>query len=101
MLNSLKTLLIPLQALYRGACAMRRGAARACHVLIARYERGCRHEAFGPAPTAIWILGDAMHQAHDLIVFSHLRWNFVWQRPQHLLTRMADSRRVCFIEEPV
>lgn len=36
-----------------------------------------------------------------LIVFSHLRWDFVWQRPQHLLTRLAQRYRVIFIEEPV
>lgn len=38
---------------------------------------------------------------HDLICFSHLRWNFVFQRPQHLLTRCAAERRVFFVEEPV
>jgi glycosyltransferase involved in cell wall biosynthesis len=37
----------------------------------------------------------------DLIVFSHLRWDFVYQRPQHLLSRFAAKRRVFFIEEPV
>ena len=37
----------------------------------------------------------------DIVVFSHLRWNFVYQRPQHLLTRLARGRRVVFIEEPV
>ena len=31
-----------------------------------------------------------MHPHPDLVVFSHLRWDFVWQRPQHLLTRLAD-----------
>lgn len=36
-----------------------------------------------------------------IIVFSHLRWSFVYQRPQHLLTRMAGRRRVIFFEEPV
>ncbi|MDQ4045641.1 MAG: glycosyltransferase [Chloroflexota bacterium] len=36
-----------------------------------------------------------------LICFSHLRWGFVWQRPQHLLTRMAYQRPVFVIEEPV
>ncbi|WP_312816440.1 FAD-dependent oxidoreductase [Atlantibacter subterraneus] len=36
-----------------------------------------------------------------LIVFSHLRWDFVWQRPQHLLTRLAQHYPVVFIEEPV
>ena len=36
----------------------------------------------------------------DLVCFSHLRWDFVYQRPQHLLSRAAQSRRVLFIEEP-
>jgi UDP-galactopyranose mutase len=36
----------------------------------------------------------------DLVCFSHLRWNFVYQRPQHLLSRCARERRVFFIEEP-
>ena len=37
----------------------------------------------------------------DLVCFSHLRWDFVYQRPQHLLSRSAKSRRVFFVEEPV
>jgi UDP-galactopyranose mutase len=37
----------------------------------------------------------------DLVCFSHLRWDFVYQRPQHLLSRCACDRRVFFIEEPV
>ncbi len=37
----------------------------------------------------------------DLICLSHLRWNFVYQRPQHLMSRCARDRRVFFIEEPV
>jgi glycosyltransferase involved in cell wall biosynthesis len=37
----------------------------------------------------------------DLLCFSHLRWNFVFQRPQHLMTRCAAERRVFFMEEPV
>ena len=36
----------------------------------------------------------------DLMCFSHLRWHFVTQRPQHLLTRCARERRVFFWEEP-
>ena len=36
----------------------------------------------------------------DLVCFSHLRWNFVYQRPQHLISRSARERRVFFIEEP-
>ncbi|MFN8455336.1 MAG: UDP-galactopyranose mutase [Anaerolineae bacterium] len=37
----------------------------------------------------------------DLVCFSHLRWNFVYQRPQHLLSRCAQERRVFFIEEAI
>ena len=36
-----------------------------------------------------------------LLVFSHLRWNFVFQRPQHLFTRAAKSQPVIFFEEPM
>ncbi len=38
----------------------------------------------------------------DLICLSHLRWNFVYQRPQHLISRFAESgKRVFYFEEPV
>ncbi len=36
----------------------------------------------------------------DLVCFSHLRWNFVFQRPQHLMTRFTKHLRVFFVEEP-
>ena len=36
-----------------------------------------------------------------LICFSHLRWDFVYQRPQHLMTRAAADSHVVFVEEPV
>jgi UDP-galactopyranose mutase len=36
----------------------------------------------------------------DLVCFSHLRWGFVFQRPNHLLTRFSKHQRVFFIEEP-
>lgn len=37
----------------------------------------------------------------DLVCISHLRWDFVWQRPQHLLSRLARQYRVLFVEEPI
>ena len=37
----------------------------------------------------------------DLVCLSHLRWDFVYQRPQHLLSRFANARRVFFVEEPL
>jgi UDP-galactopyranose mutase len=35
----------------------------------------------------------------DIVCFSHLRWDFVFQRPQHLMTRFAQHSRVFYIEE--
>jgi UDP-galactopyranose mutase len=37
----------------------------------------------------------------DVLCFSHLRWEFVFQRPNHLMQRCARDRRVFFLEEPV
>jgi UDP-galactopyranose mutase len=36
-----------------------------------------------------------------LMCFSHLRWDFVYQRPQHLLSRFASDCIVYFLEEPM
>jgi len=36
-----------------------------------------------------------------LICFSHLRWDFVYQRPQHLMTRAAHDFGVIYFEEPI
>lgn len=36
-----------------------------------------------------------------LICFSHLRWDFVLQRPQHLMSRFARERPVWFWEEMI
>jgi UDP-galactopyranose mutase len=40
-------------------------------------------------------------QPTTLICFSHLRWNFVFQRPQHLMSRFARDMAVIFWEEPI
>lgn len=37
----------------------------------------------------------------DLLCFSHLRWDFVYQRPNHLMARAAHEGRVFFVEEPL
>jgi UDP-galactopyranose mutase len=39
--------------------------------------------------------------ASAIIVFSHLRWDFVFQRPQHLLSRLAEHYPIIFVEEPI
>jgi len=46
-------------------------------------------------------VGSSVDGVTDLICFSHLRWNFVYQRPQHLLSRASRQWRVWFIEEPI
>jgi glycosyltransferase involved in cell wall biosynthesis len=37
----------------------------------------------------------------NLICFSHLRWDFVFQRPQHLMQRFARDMNVIYWEEPI
>lgn len=44
---------------------------------------------------------DAFDNATDIVCLSHLRWDFVYQRPQHLMSRCARERRVFFLEEPI
>ena len=53
------------------------------------------------ASTNSSIKNGALNDFNDLICFSHLRWNFVYQRPQHLLSRAAKTWRVWYIEEPI
>ncbi|PZX53520.1 glycosyltransferase involved in cell wall biosynthesis [Algoriphagus ratkowskyi] len=38
---------------------------------------------------------------YDMIVFCHLRWQFVYQRPQHLISRMSNLYKVLLVEEPI
>ena len=42
-----------------------------------------------------------MNAQRELVVLSHLRWTFVWQRPQHLISRLGRDARTFFVEEPV
>ena len=43
----------------------------------------------------------AFDKRPSLICFSHLRWDFVFQRPQHLLSRFAATHSVHYWEEPL
>ncbi|OYQ36331.1 amine oxidase [Flavobacterium cyanobacteriorum] len=40
------------------------------------------------------------NNVYDMVVFCHLRWDFVYQRPQHIISRMAKDRKILLIEEP-
>lgn len=46
-------------------------------------------------------LANGFQSLLDVVCFSHLRWDFVYQRPQHLLSRFAKQVRVFFVEEPL
>jgi len=39
-------------------------------------------------------------EKYDMVVFCHLRWDFVYQRPQHIISRMAKDQKILLIEEP-
>ena len=58
-------------------------------------SQGARDE---PVP---WIDRSPRPRLPVLMVFCHLRWRFVFQRPQHLLSRLASRWRVIVVEEPV
>jgi len=45
--------------------------------------------------------GPAIASHHDVLCFSHHRWDLAVQRPQHLLGRFARERRVFYFEEPL
>jgi UDP-galactopyranose mutase len=47
------------------------------------------------------VLDVADRNKSDLVCFSHLRWDWVYQRPQHLLKRAAADRRVFYVEEAI
>src|SRR6185312_16497862 len=36
-----------------------------------------------------------------ILVLSHLRWDFVYQRPQHLMAGLAANHRILYVEEPI
>ena len=52
-------------------------------------------------PTALSRTKGTAPESSLLLCLSHLRWNFVFQRPQHLLTRAAKTQRVIYFEEPI
>lgn len=58
------------------------------------------HERLTTQPLALRLPFKADPNKPLLVCFSHLRWDFVWQRPQHLLSRAAKHYNVLIIEEP-
>lgn len=65
-----------------------------------RVER--RLEARTASPRAIAFPERAASEAarFPIVVHSHLRWSFVWQRPQQTQSRLASRHPILFVEEP-
>ena len=53
------------------------------------------------SPSKENIIKTEANSVADIVCFSHLRWDFVFQRPQHLMSRFAKGRNVFYIEEPL
>jgi glycosyltransferase involved in cell wall biosynthesis len=54
-------------------------------------------ELYPELPTA----SDGAREDFPIIVHCHLRWDFVWQRPQQIFSRLAENHRIAFVEEPM
>jgi len=65
--------------------------ATALHQAIRLTDHLCQPPTTTPRESAM----------QTMIVFCHLRWDFVYQRPQQLLSRLAQHYRILFVEEPV
>ena len=44
--------------------------------------------------------GAVSRSAYPIVVHCHLRWDWVWQRPQQFLSRLSKRHRVLFVEGP-
>src|SRR5688572_4137605 len=99
--------LIFLKAAVWHHCAIRlRWADLKCAPLgSALIIRDCKQNVFETQPSmenmAETLFDDQLKPDMDVICFSHLRWDFVYQRPQHLMSRFAREKRVFILEEPV
>jgi UDP-galactopyranose mutase len=51
-------------------------------------------------PIQLPILSSSSFKDRALVCLSHLRWDLVFQRPQHLMARFAQAMPVYFVEEP-
>ncbi|MCZ2497954.1 glycosyltransferase [Xylophilus sp. Kf1] len=66
------------------------------------YARRLRHwQQVLASPSAAPFETEPTTTMTPLIVFCHLRWDFVYQRPQQLMSRLASARQVVFVEEPI
>jgi glycosyltransferase involved in cell wall biosynthesis len=65
------------------------------------YEDRAMHERLMTQSHAFSSPSQVSSEKPLLVCFSHLRWDFVWQRPQHLLSRAVKHYDVLIVEEPI
>jgi beta-glucosidase/6-phospho-beta-glucosidase/beta-galactosidase len=75
------------------------------HVLTAALEKADAAPGLGGEPVSRGTRDESLIEVKGtdrfgIVVFSHLRWGFVWQRPQQFLSRFARKHKVLFVEEP-
>lgn len=66
-----------------------------------RADERALYRRHNEGPMAQMKFDHGVRMAADLVCLSHLRWSWVYQRPQHLMTRAARDRRVFVFEEPI
>jgi glycosyltransferase involved in cell wall biosynthesis len=49
----------------------------------------------------LYKISSASNNIYDIVVMCHLRWEFVYQRPQHIISRLSKDHKILFIEEPI
>src|SRR5688572_15372121 len=65
------------------------------------WQCSTHHRLRREATMAATMRDPGLRPMSDLVCFSHLRWSWVYQRPQHLMSRAAKDRRVFMFEEPI
>lgn len=69
---------------------------------VQNFSVDTKSESVSPTKKAVTpSIEDFLSQLPDVVCLSHLRWDFVYQRPQHLLSRFARHSRLFFVEEPM
>ncbi|WP_229258370.1 NAD(P)-binding protein [Duganella rivi] len=75
--------------------------ATALHQAIRLTNHLCYPATLLHPPTTNSPHGQRESTMQTMIVFCHLRWDFVYQRPQQLLSRLAQHYHILFVEEPI
>lgn len=76
------------------------GHGRVAALLDSQSGLGVSGEPAAESFTTAKSLTSKATDRYGMVVFSHLRWGFVWQRPQQFLSRFAKKHKILFVEEP-